>query len=471
MPFYEQPKTIVTDIREPKRIGPAMARLLEDQNLTDVSDLAYADVHAIAETLGKRGSGASEIVFFARNQFRLSCPECDALNLLYSPDRDHLGQGLPTPIECYYCEWEGSRTEVRAQQIANYVTEIQGVGPATADQLADAFGTVWRIVEAEPEELAEETRLSDKKATEVHAHLCENIHPELDPRDDESDQQPTIESHAPSEEDVELLVGEIQQRTQLDREDAEWYSKATCAFRAACPDDLQERVYKAAKELSKVRERINALKEERKEMHEWTTMDRGDGEEVPIREFAGDENRRDEISDKLHDELTPRKNSLQQTISEELDRFYNCDEFRFDTKKEAIVAARAVFDQELSEPVQGVKIARKLGCSTGYPSEFVLEQFESGSAVIPKEYVRKRTTLSDAERRSILERDNRQCVRCDSSRELEVHHIIPVSDDGSNKPDNLATLCHACHLDAHGGIMLSHDVIYDSREDFWDWTA
>ncbi|WP_368411442.1 HNH endonuclease [Halocatena salina] len=48
--------------------------------------------------------------------------------------------------------------------------------------------------------------------------------------------------------------------------------------------------------------------------------------------------------------------------------------------------------------------------------------------------------------------------------------MIPVSDEDSNDPHNLAALCHACHLDTHGGTMLSHDVVYDSREAFWGWT-
>lgn len=469
MPFYEQPEATITDMREHGQIGPSMAHLLENEGLTNVSDFAYADVQAISDALGGMGSGAPELVFFARNQLRLSCPECGALNLLYSPDRDHLGQGLPSPIECFYCDWEGSRAEVRAQQIANYVTEIQGVGPASADQLADAFGTVWRVVAANPKEIVEQTSLSVEKATVVHGHLCKSIHPELDHRDDAPDQKSTVESHPLDREDVKILIGEIQQQTRLDQEDAEWYVKATCAFREAYPDDRLERIHEAAEELTKVRERITNLKDERREMHEWTTIEMESGEKTQIREFNGDEERKDEINDK-HDELISRRDSLQQTISDELDRFLDCNQLDFDTQKEAIIAVRAVFDQELSVPVRGVKIARKLGCSKGYPSEFVLEHFESGSAVIPKEYVRKRTALSDQERRAILERDGSQCIRCEGSGELEVHHIIPVADDGSNEPDNLATLCHDCHLDAHGGITLSHEVIYDSREEFWNWT-
>ena len=471
MPFYEPPETILTDMREYEQITRVMAQALDDQNLTSVSDFAHADVRAISDALGKMGSGVPDLVFFARNQLRLSCPECGALNLLYSEDGDYLGQQLPSTISCFYCDWEGSRTDVRTQQITNYVTEIQGCGPATADQLADEFGTIWRVIEAKPEEITEQTRLSTEKTTEMYDYLCERIHPDLNPRNDEPDQQSTVESHEPTEEDVRLLVGEIEQQTQLDRDDAERYAKATYAFREASPDNIQERVHNAAEELSEVCERITTLKQERKEMHEWTTIDRSDGDEVPIREFVGDEERRDEINNKLHDELNPNRDSLQQTIDDELERLLSWDDFSFDTKKEAIIAARAILDKELSKPVKGVKIARKIECSTGYPSQFVLEHFESGSAVIPKAYVRKRTTLSDTKRRSIRNRDGGRCVRCSNDRKLEIHHITPVSDGGSNESENLATLCHACHLDAHGGIMLSQDVIYDTNDEFWDWIA
>ncbi|WP_158306594.1 HNH endonuclease [Halalkalicoccus jeotgali] len=52
-------------------------------------------------------------------------------------------------------------------------------------------------------------------------------------------------------------------------------------------------------------------------------------------------------------------------------------------------------------------------------------------------------------RQEVLSRDTHQCVNCGSSEELEVHHVVPINDFGTNKKSNLATLCSRCHYSAH----------------------
>lgn len=52
----------------------------------------------------------------------------------------------------------------------------------------------------------------------------------------------------------------------------------------------------------------------------------------------------------------------------------------------------------------------------------------------------------------VLNRDNYICQHCKGRRKdskLEVHHIIYRSNGGSDKEDNLITLCHACHKGVH----------------------
>ena len=44
-----------------------------------------------------------------------------------------------------------------------------------------------------------------------------------------------------------------------------------------------------------------------------------------------------------------------------------------------------------------------------------------------------------------IRRDGGACTNCGSTERLEVDHVIPRSDGGSNQLGNLATLCHRCH--------------------------
>lgn len=49
-------------------------------------------------------------------------------------------------------------------------------------------------------------------------------------------------------------------------------------------------------------------------------------------------------------------------------------------------------------------------------------------------------------RRRILRRDGHACQRCGAQGvPLEVNHIIGLADGGTNHPDNLESLCVACH--------------------------
>ena len=54
-------------------------------------------------------------------------------------------------------------------------------------------------------------------------------------------------------------------------------------------------------------------------------------------------------------------------------------------------------------------------------------------------------------RTAILKRDGEQCVKCGASPKknsavtLEVDHIVPVAEGGTNDPENLQTLCWSCN--------------------------
>ena len=62
-----------------------------------------------------------------------------------------------------------------------------------------------------------------------------------------------------------------------------------------------------------------------------------------------------------------------------------------------------------------------------------------------------RATIPPRVRRGVLARDRYRCTTpgCGATAFLEVHHLRPRSRGGSNKADNLVTLCARCHAFAH----------------------
>lgn len=54
-------------------------------------------------------------------------------------------------------------------------------------------------------------------------------------------------------------------------------------------------------------------------------------------------------------------------------------------------------------------------------------------------------------KRTALERDRHMCRFCGTDTgDLHLHHIIPISEGGSNYPENLTTTCASCHRWIHG---------------------
>jgi len=48
-------------------------------------------------------------------------------------------------------------------------------------------------------------------------------------------------------------------------------------------------------------------------------------------------------------------------------------------------------------------------------------------------------------RGSVFERDGKKCKACNSTKDLTLDHIIPVSKDGTNRISNLQILCRSCN--------------------------
>ncbi len=62
-----------------------------------------------------------------------------------------------------------------------------------------------------------------------------------------------------------------------------------------------------------------------------------------------------------------------------------------------------------------------------------------------------RATIPPSVRAAVLARDRHRCATpgCRSTMFLEVHHVVPRLRGGSNRADNLVTLCSRCHAFAH----------------------
>ena len=58
--------------------------------------------------------------------------------------------------------------------------------------------------------------------------------------------------------------------------------------------------------------------------------------------------------------------------------------------------------------------------------------------------------LTKETRKSIYRRDGYRCALCDSTRFLQIHHVVPRGQGGTDSPHNLICLCSDCHALAHG---------------------
>lgn len=72
-----------------------------------------------------------------------------------------------------------------------------------------------------------------------------------------------------------------------------------------------------------------------------------------------------------------------------------------------------------------------------------------------KQRVRRQGPEWERARKQALRRDQFRCQGCTAHPgkthgvDLQVHHIVPVSDGGTNDLDNLLTLCNSCHWTVH----------------------
>ena len=57
----------------------------------------------------------------------------------------------------------------------------------------------------------------------------------------------------------------------------------------------------------------------------------------------------------------------------------------------------------------------------------------------------RREHIPKAVRDAVLKRDNYRCVKCGSTRNLEIDHKVSLANGGTNHIDNLQTYCKDCN--------------------------
>lgn len=70
--------------------------------------------------------------------------------------------------------------------------------------------------------------------------------------------------------------------------------------------------------------------------------------------------------------------------------------------------------------------------------------------------------IPNSTRKAVYRRDGYRCALCDSTKYLQVHHAVKRSLGGTDRPENLITLCADCHALAHG--MNLRDVVDMDQE-------
>lgn len=58
-------------------------------------------------------------------------------------------------------------------------------------------------------------------------------------------------------------------------------------------------------------------------------------------------------------------------------------------------------------------------------------------------------TIKQQLKRTFLVKGELYCAVCGTKQQLELHHIVPLSMNGSNEIDNLMPLCHDHHMEIH----------------------
>jgi 5-methylcytosine-specific restriction enzyme A len=97
-----------------------------------------------------------------------------------------------------------------------------------------------------------------------------------------------------------------------------------------------------------------------------------------------------------------------------------------------------------------VRAARTAHANNGLPQ--MINASAKHDAPVPaparvnvKPSAKKREYISASVRRALFARDKYQCTSCESSRALEIDHVVPFAKGGKSELSNLRLLCRSCN--------------------------
>lgn len=122
------------------------------------------------------------------------------------------------------------------------------------------------------------------------------------------------------------------------------------------------------------------------------------------------------------------------------DYYYICDCCEVDDGRSVLV-----WDMlpDFSTPRRPGHFALCLNCLTKLDQDYAHADISFGSSTF---IVVNRIAIPESLRNQVYERDGYKCVKCGSTNNLQLDHIIPFSKGGKTEFDNLETLCKPCNL-------------------------
>lgn len=153
----------------------------------------------------------------------------------------------------------------------------------------------------------------------------------------------------------------------------------------------------------------------------------------------------------------PRPESVETEFCEVAESLLESEGLKSETYEVQICRLHEYCEQKIESEL----VAKAVGCSPSYARRFSYDDERGG---FQKEWSKSNQNekVSPGARTKIINRDGGSCLRCGLENEagLEVHHILPISQGGTNDDSNLATLCPHCHEAAHGGSKTSGKTVY-----------